>query len=341
MAIKVKNAMPFMNKVGKYVMSNPETGDILSTGVYNTSTAVEITQNNTETTAGGGALVMLTGNGRRVKFTLVSKTWDLMAVSKSVGSSIEVSLRKMFKIQEAISIDENGIGKTEDSVIGTVGILLPNGVTVNVMPSADNEIDLSKFGITDACVKGTYAFNANVESVVLSADNDSEIVTLVLQSEITNNIKGRFGYCEWEIPSAKFDGNISLTTAESGEAAETSMTLIALATDGTECREGMSYGCLKQYKVGADYPIAEITASPDPIELAVGETETLAVTGNYGAGYSEVGILNSECAFTVADSAVATVSADGTVTGVAAGSTEVLVTYTASGISDTVEVEVS
>lgn len=89
-----------------------------------------------------------------------------------------------------------------------------------------------------------------------------------------------------------------------------------------------------------------LTASPDPVELATDETQALTLTATFSNG-SNVAVPAStfalSAAFTSNDTDVATVNANGVVTGMDSGNTTASATYTINGVSqsDTVDVNVT
>lgn len=83
--------------------------------------------------------------------------------------------------------------------------------------------------------------------------------------------------------------------------------------------------------------LESIDATPNPVAVAASATQPLTVTATYDVGATAD--VTASSTYDSSDDAVATVAADGTVTGVAAGTATVTVTY--QGKTDAVTVNVT
>ena len=72
----------------------------------------------------------------------------------------------------------------------------------------------------------------------------------------------------------------------------------------------------------------QFTVTPDPLEIKTGMTGSLAATFDYGLGFTGP----EDGTWSIADSSVAEIDQNGTVTGIAAGTTTATFTHTASGV---------
>ncbi|MEE2903939.1 MAG: Ig-like domain-containing protein [Myxococcota bacterium] len=92
-----------------------------------------------------------------------------------------------------------------------------------------------------------------------------------------------------------------------------------------------------QLRVTVNPPeLIQIRAEPSPLQLSVGDTETIIVTGEYSDGSEQT---LTGATFSVLNTAIATVDANGVVTAVSSGTTLLAVEF--SGIRTTVSIEVS
>ena len=102
----------------------------------------------------------------------------------------------------------------------------------------------------------------------------------------------------------------------------------ALAVGGDTCASGSVYAYVKEFDDGATVmEVTDIAAAPGVVELAIGNTTTLSVVGLKGELYSPIKIPNSDCTFVSDAPDKATVSDAGVITGVAAGTAKITVTY--------------
>jgi hypothetical protein len=339
-------ATRFLNKVGTFVAEDPSTGQVMFDGVFNSQTNVEITMAAQDTKGGiGNALLMREYTDRMVQVTLTTKDWNLEYVAASVGSKIEPGLAEIYDIEVPVNIDNLGKGTLPKVAVGIVNVKLPDGTKYDVQADSDNIIDLSPYSISDTCAKCTYRFSAKADTIIITADKSPMIVHLYLQSGVSDTMKGLIGHVLVEIPSFALDGNISINTNADGTATEIQLVGVALAVDGSECKEGAVYGYVREAIEDYKAPeIIAIVASPSPMQLAMTpapETQTISVIGERGVMYSTVGIAASELTFLSDTPATATVNASGIVTAVATGSATITVTYAATTGNLTDEVDVT
>ena len=342
--LAIPAGVEFLNKIGNFVFRDNKTGAVMFVGEYNASYDIAITTQSQDTKGGAGnALLMRTYSDRMVEITLVAKEWQLPYIAANTGSVIKYGLRDVFVMADSLNVVA-GKAKLNQKAIGKVFVELENGASFEVSPNGDNEIDITSFGVEDACVKTTYQYSAKTQSVIISADGTPMIGGLALQGKVSSSRLGEVAVVEVDIPSFAISGNINITMNADGSTQDMQLSGVALATSGDFCGVGMTYGIVKEIRYDDVAPmVTEIIPSPDPIELVVGDTQTISILGNVGGMYERIGVLNSECTFTIPadDLGIATVSADGVVTGVGEGETEVAIAYTATGVSDTLQVIVS
>jgi len=338
----------FLNKVGTFVAQDPVTQLVMFTGIFNATTNVSVTMTPVDTRGGvGNALLMRTYSDRTVEVTLTTRDWNLEYVAASVGGLINPGLSELYDIEVPVQLNNLGVGALPRSGIGMVHVKLPNGTKFDVPIAADNTIDLSEFGVADLCVKCTYRFATHTDTVTINTSASPYIIHLFLQSGISDTMKGLMGQVLVEIPSFALDGNFTIETNADGTAAEITLVGVALAVDGTECKEGMVYGYVREAIEDYKAPqVIEIVASPSPMMLSLlpaPESQTISVVGNRGIMVSTVGIAPAELTYVSDTPTVATVDAMGVVTAVTAGEAVITVAYSqpTGDLTDTIDVIVA
>ena len=332
----------FLNDLGNFTFNDNLTNKVFFTGTYASSYAINITMAAKDTRGGSGnPLVMRTYSDRNVAITLNVKEWNLAYVAASVGSKIEHGLSELFVIEQAVNVDSAGSALLDPLPVGPVSVRFEDGRRQDFLAGAGGELDLSAYNAADKCVFVTYMFNAEAKSVIITADKSPLIGRLVMKGIVSDSRIGQVGHVAVDIPSFALDGNLTVNFNADGTTSDTQMVGVALALDGSDCKDGMVYGYVKEYVEDDIAPqLVDITASPSPIQLPVGDSQGISVVGSRGLMYTDVGILPAECTYLSGDSGVATVDSDGLVTGIAIGDTEITVTHTATGLTDSVEVNV-
>jgi len=341
----MKPGLRFLNNVGNFAFYDNRVNQVAFTGSFATSYAIEITGTNTDTRAGrGNPLIYRSFSDRNVAITLTLQEFNLEYIAATVGSDIDYGLAELFVIERSIPVDGNGIATLDELATGSVSVRLPDRSRVEVPATPENTIDLSAFGLNEGdCVSVTYMYMGDAKSVTISADQMPRIGRLVMEGVLSDSRVGEVGKLIVDIPSFSLDGSLSITMNADGSTSQSAIAGTALAVDGTACGEGSVYGYAREVISGETPRIVDLIASPSPIELEAlpsPTTQLISVIGSRGVMYSEVGISNTECAFVSDTPAVATVDANGLVTAVSAGSAIITITHTASGLVDTVDVEV-
>ena len=162
---------------------------------------------------------------------------------------------------------------------------------------------------------------------------------LVLDAEKFSSAQGKIGAIQIEIPAYQLSGNFDLNFTPNG-VVSTKLDGRALAQRGDTCSNGAPvYAYIREIDEVSTVTVSDIAATPANISLAVAGTRTLTVLGLQGGLYKPVTIANADCTFVSDTPAKATVSSAGVITGVAAGTAYVTVTY--SGLTDIVKVTVT
>lgn len=308
------------------------------TGTTNLNTSIEVTMEEQNVNAGkGNKLIYSFKYGRELNVTLEAADWKLEYLAANVGNDISTGLADMYKIAECVTINE-GIGVLPATPIGDVAVELNDGSIITVKPTGTN-IDLTDKGVTSGTVNVTFKYNDNAKTLVIDADTSPKVYKLVLDADKHNNKLGKVGTVQIVIPSYQPSGNFTMEFTPDG-VSSTNIDGKALAVEGDTCEDGSAvYAYVNETDDSASsVSVTDIAATPSVITLAPEETQEISVIGFRGGMYSNIEISNEDCDFVSAQSGTATVK-DGLITAVAAGTTNITVTY--EGHKDVVEVTVS
>lgn len=332
------------NKAKNFLVSTADFAlfynDILCcTGTTNLNTSIEVSMEEQNVNAGkGNKLIYSFKYGRELNVTLEAADFKLEYLAANVGNDIKVQLDNMYKIAECVTI-KNGIGTLPATPIGDVAVELENGSIITVKPTGST-IDLSDKGITSGTVNVTFKFSNNSKTIIIDADTAPRVYKLVLDADKHNNRLGKVGSIQIEIPSYQPSGNFNMEFTPDG-VSSTNIDGKALAVDGDTCESGSAvYAYIREFDDTASaISVSDIAVTPAVFSLEVDKTQDLSVIGLRGGAYSTIAIDNADCTFAAKDSSIATVSESGVVTGVAAGTTTIEITY--EGVKDIVEVTVA
>lgn len=308
------------------------------TGTTNLNTSIEVSMEEQNVNAGkGNKLIYSFKYGRELNVTLEAADWKLEYLAANVGNDISTGLADMYNIAECVTITE-GVGVLPATPIGDVAVELNDGSIVTVTPTGTN-IDLTAKGVTSGTVNVTYKYNDTAKTLVIDADTSPKVYKLVLDADKHNNKLGKVGTVQIVIPSYQPSGNFTMEFTPDG-VSSTNIDGKALAVEGDTCEDGNAvYAYVNETDDSASsVSVTDIAATPSVITLAPEETQEISVIGFRGGMYSNIEISNEDCEFASAQSGTATV-ADGVITAVAAGTTNITVTY--EGHKDVIEVTVA
>lgn len=318
--------------------------DVLAcTGTTNLNTSIDVSLQEANVNAGkGNGLVYSYKYGRELGVNLESASWNLEYLAANLGNDIVNQLADIYAINECVQLT-NGVGSVAKTPIGDVAVVLENGTIVTITPTGKS-IDLSETTTATVMVNATYKYSGLAKTIVIDADTSPKIYRLVLDADRHNSKIGKVGSLQIEVPSFQPTGNFTMSFAAEG----TNSTTIegkAVAVAGDTCSSGSAvYAYVRQFDTDADvFTVDEIIATPSSVAITGTGTYTLKVRG-LKDNYMPIAIDNSDCTFVSSAPSKATVGASsGVVTGVAAGTTVITVSYVQGGttLTDTVNVTVS
>jgi hypothetical protein len=290
--------------------------------------------------AGKGSKVVYSYKyGRKLEVSIETANFDLSYIAAQSGSQIFVGLADVYKMNECVTLTA-GVGTLAILPVSTtVGVELPSGQFVEVTPTASS-IDLTAYGLTTESVKATYQFNTEVKRITIDAESNPMLMELILFADKCNNDSGKVADIEINVPRFQLDGNYEISLSPDGTAT-TNLNGQALAVEGEKCSDGSSvYAYITEVPTKTiTIPVAEIVATPSTATIAVAGTQNISVLALRGGLYKPSQLTNTDCTFTSGTPATATVTTAGVITGVAAGTSVITVTY--QGVSDTVSITVT
>ena len=328
------------NKSKDFLVSTADVAffhnDMLAfTGTTSLNTSISVSMEDQEITGGKGDKVLYKYKyGRKVEPSIEMAEWNLAYIAANVGSTIFEGLKDVFAVAECVTLTK-GVGTLKHVPVGDVFVEKADGSTSKVTP-VGSTITIDN---ADDKVTVTYQYNTNVKRITIDADSTPFVGKLVMTADKHNNLKGKIGEVQIEVPSFQLSGTFDISLESSGSTT-TKMDGSALAVEGASCEDGTVYAYITEVpSVASTISVNDIAATPAVIELKKTETANIKVIGIKGGLYSNVELDPSECKFESGTKATATVDAKGVVKAVAEGESIITVTY--GNATDIVKVTVA
>jgi len=312
------------------------------TGIANTDASLALSMQETEIKAGKmNKTQFILKHSRELTLEVKAANWDLAYIAAQTGSPIEQELTNVYRVAIPLVV-ASGTATLPDTPISDIHVETYTGDIITVTkPASGQVIDLTSKGITEGTIKVTYQYNKLSKIITVDTDAAPLVGTMILDVDRYDNNKGKIGTLQVEIPSLQLDGNTTISLTPDG-VVSTDLTGKALAVAGVATAEGKEvYAYIKQFdSTDVAMTVTDIAAIPSKIALAVGGTAKIDVYGLKGGLSGNIKFSDGDCTFTSGTPATATVVADtGVVTGVAAGTSIITVTY--GTFTDIVEVTVA
>lgn len=304
------------------------------TGTTSLNTSISVSMEDQEVTGGKGNKTLYKYKyGRKLAPSIEMAEWSLKFIAAQTGSKIFEGLKEVFVVAECVTLVK-GVGTLNKQPVGKIFVEKTDGTIVEV----EAEGNTITVGSVDDTVKATYQYSTNVKRITIDAESTPFVGRLVLTADKHNNLKGKVGEVQIEVPSFQLNGTFDITLEASGTST-TKLEGDALAVEGLSCTDGSVYAYVSEVESESSaIAVNDIAVTPAVINLKKNETKKLSVVGLKGGLYSNVGIDVKDCTIVSEAQETATVK-DGVVTAVAAGTTYVDVDY--NGIKDVVKVVVS
>lgn len=297
-------------------------GALAFTGTTSLNTSISVSMEDQEITGGKGNKTLYKYKyGRKLAPSIEMAEWNLAYIASNVGSTIFEGLKDVFAVAECVTLT-GGVGTLKKTPVGDVFVEKADGSTIKVTPTGSTII----VGDADDTISVTYQYSTNVKRVTIDAESTPMVGELILTADKHNNLKGKVGEVQINVPSFQLSGTFDISLEATGSTT-TKLDGDALAVEGTTCSDGSVYAYITEIpSVESTISVTDIAATPAVMNLAVGDTKSITVIGIKGGLYSNVGIDTADCTITSDGAAIATV-ADGVVTGVTAGDTLVNIAY--------------
>lgn len=309
-------------------------GMLAFTGTTGLSTSLAVSMEDQEITGGKGNKTLYKYKyGRKLAPSIEMAEWRLDYIAANVGSTIFTGLKDVFKVGECVTLT-SGVGTLAKTPVGKVHVEKNDGTIVEVTPVGST----ITVGTLNESVKATYQYNTNVKRITIDATSTPMVGKLIMTADKHNNLKGKVGEVQIEVPSFQLSGNFDISLEASGTTT-TKLDGDALAVAGSTCSDGDVYAYITEIDSEASaVPVNDICATPSVVALAPTETATIQVIGLRSGLYSNVEIDVADC--TIASDTVGTATvANGVITAVADGTALVTVTY--EGHTDVIKVTVA
>lgn len=309
-------------------------GTLAFTGTTSLNTSISVSMEDQEITGGKGNKTLYKYKyGRKLAPSIEMAEWNLAFIAANVGTNIFEGLKDVYAVAECVTLTA-GVGTLAKVPVGNVFVEKADGSTIEVTPVGST----ITVGSADDTVRATYQYNTTVKRVTIDAESTPLVGELLLTADKHNNLKGKVGEVQIDVPSFQLSGTFDISLEASGTTT-TKLDGDALAVEGASCSDGSVYAYITEIpSVEASIAVADIAVTPAVINLSVDEEKALNIVGIKGGLYSNVGLKASDCVIASEDAATATVT-DGVVKGVQAGTTYINVDY--NGIKDVVRVVVA
>jgi hypothetical protein len=308
------------------------------TGTANLNSTVTVAMQETNVNAGQGNMLLFSyKHSREMTVAATAADWKLEYLASQAGTAVSQGLKDFYKINECITLT-GGVGTLSEVPLGgKVGVELPSGSVVTVVPTSST-INLSSYGLTTESVKVTYRYSTTAKSVVIDASSTPLTGKLILSAGKYQSNRGKTGNIEIIIPAFQLSGNFEIALTPDS-VVSTNLEGRSLAVYGDTCESGAPvYAYINEEDSTEALAVSEISAAPSFVTVGVGDTQTLTVLGLNGELYRPVALSNSDCTFTSDTPGKATVNSSGVITGVATGTALVTVEY--EGLEDVVSVTI-
>lgn len=309
-------------------------GMLAFTGTTSLTTSISVSMEDQEVTGGKGNKTLYKFKyGRKLAPSIEMAEWNLSYIAANLGQTIFTGLKDVFKINECVSLT-SGVGTLAKTPVGKVHVVKADGVIVEVTPVGST----ITVGTDTENVKVTYQYSTTVDRVVVDAESTPLVGKLVMTADKHNNLRGKVGEVQIEVPSFQLSGTFDISLEASGTTT-TKLDGDALAVTGATCSDGDVYAYITEINDGdSSVAVEDICATPSVLSMAVNDTQQIKVIGIRSGLYSNVEIDADDCTIVSDTTAKVTVTA-GVIKAVAIGTAIVTVTY--NGKSDVIKVTVA
>lgn len=293
----------------------------------NTSAQVNIQTTQNEIKAGqNNATIGVITTEKAIDVTFSTPEWQAEFLAANIGTVIRYGEHNFYIDDTPYTANASGeIILPAIPADKQIQVYLNN--TWVAVPATTTTVSLAAYGVKENdCITAIALLPKTGKEISLLVDTDPSIGELILKSPIFRGTKGKVGEAQYTFPSFALSGN---WTQQFSSDASYEISGKPIAISGEKCGEADTYGYYREFITDDDNTnFAQIVVTPSTIELAVSETQQLAVYGIRGA-LSEKEALTTGVTYTIpaAGAEVASVTEGGLITALGAGSTTVTASY--------------
>lgn len=321
----------YLVSVADAIVRDPIADVVAFRGTALIQSAFNQTMSAQEVRAGfGNGLKFVYNHSKKLDVSLEASTFEESFIVMNNGSSIVNGLQNYYVFDEVVTLVA-GTGSLNKTPIGNVYVQpATGGILQTITPSGQT---FAVTGGANTTVKVSYRYSTTVDRILIDAASVPVSYELTLRAKVFT-AAGQTQELTMTIPQWKIQGNFQLQLTASG----VSTSKIDGMALNNPTDNALAYVDLKN--IGAtNIAYTDIVGSPSAVSLSASSTsQQLTVYGVRGGVYSNV-VLTPSCTFVSGTPATCTVgSTTGLIQRVAAGSSVITITHTASGLTDTVTV---
>ena len=187
-------------------------GMLAFTGTTSLNASIAVTMEDQEVTGGKGNKTLYKYKyGRKLAPSIEMAEWNLAYIAANVGSTIFQGLKDVFAVAECVTLSK-GVGTLKKTPVGKVFVEKADGSTLEVAP----EGSVITVGDADDTVRVTYRYSTTVKRVTVDAESTPMVGELILTADKHNNLKGKVGEVQIDVPSFQLSGTFDIALEASG-----------------------------------------------------------------------------------------------------------------------------
>ena len=277
-----------------------------------------------------------------LSITLVDAMFKLEYIAANLGVDINMGGLSVYEspTQQGENIGAGGVITLNNTAVAFNGSIIgwykkPSDTNWQVATIANNQITIPGYQEGDSyCVKYFYQ-NPNARQITINTQYVPKVLHVVILNDLFSGDSAnmatatKYGRIITDIPSFQLDGNqdLNLTATSAATVSLTGNALGVMSNDS--CEEEPYYGTMTEEIFGYSWKsdVIALAIENSDIEIAEGDSETLAVRAVFGGAIVSKRVDNSELIFAMETGGdYASVVATGVVTGSAVGDATLSVT---------------
>jgi hypothetical protein len=316
----------FLVSVADIILRDTVADTIVAKGKTLINSAFTQSVTNDEVRGGfGNGLAYVFSHDKKIDVSVEAANFMVEYIALNNGVGIVNGLKNYFVYDEVVTLSA-GSGVVATTPVGSIYVQKADGSIVTVTPSGMN---FTVSGGANTTVRVSYQTSTSVDSISIDADKYPNAYELTLIAKIFEG-SGQVAELQIKIPQFKISGTFDLTLGAASVSTSKLDGSALVNTDG-------SYATIMIKPVGSTAVTYQaIAATPSAVSVSsASPTAQITVYGIRGGVYANT-VVTAGCTFVSSTPATATVNSSGQITRVAAGSTTITITHTASTLTDSV-----